>query len=92
VQVPEAPCLFRQAITAEPRILVVAGVIKTADPVSNGITDLFFLYELLHGAAVKKKNTVRSGSIDAPVSFADIFPSIFIAFASPLILFVGAIK
>ena len=54
MQVPELSCLLGQTITAEPCILVITAIIKTANTISDGIGDLFFLYELFHSCTIKK--------------------------------------
>ena len=92
MQVPKSPCLFGQTITAKPCILVITGVIKTANAITNGIGDLSFLYELFHGCTVKKEIAVRIGSIDAYVSFGDIFLWIFAVFTSLCTFFIGIIE
>jgi len=73
MQVPKCSCLFGQAVGTEPRVLVIPRVIKTANAVGNAIVDLSFLYKLFHGCAIKKEIVVGVGSIDASISFTDIF-------------------
>ena len=91
MQVPKASCLFSQTVTAEPCILVVAGIVETTDAITNGISDLFFLDELFHGCAVKKEIIVRIGGVDTSVSFTNVLPLIFTVFTSWPVFFIRVI-